>query len=72
MMMMAKKKDYPWSCTLSGTNKEYNWDPANLEKVKPSHKLLIKTAVLMPNAKKEVTVVEIETEGYGKQKVSLT
>ena len=68
MMMMAKKRDHPWSCTLSGTNKEYNWEPANLEKAK----LLIKTAVLMPTAKKEVTVVEIETEGYGKQKVSLT
>merc|ERR1712115_580409 len=41
-------------------------------KVKPSHRLLIKTAVLMPTAKKdEVTVVQIESEGYNKQMVNV-
>ena len=80
------EEEYLWSCTLTASNKEYTWDPANLEpkteeeeeekegpKVKPSHRLLIKTAVLMPTAKKdEVTVVQIESEGYNKQTVILT
>ena len=79
------EEEYLWSCTLTGSSKEHNWDPANLEpkteeeeekegpKVKPSHRLLIKTAVLMPTAKKdEVTVVQIESEGYNKQTVILT
>ena len=77
------EEEYLWSCTLTGSSKEYDWDPANLEpkaeeeekegpKVKPSHRLLIKTAVLMPSAKKdEVTVVQIESEGYNKQTVIL-
>ena len=70
--MMLTKLEYPWSCTLTGTNKVYNWDPANLEEVKPS-RLMIKTAFLMPTAKKdEVTVVQIKTKGYDKQMVSLT
>ena len=78
------EEEYLWSCALTGTNKEYSWDPVTLEpakeegdgkegegQVKPSHRLLIKTAILMPSAKKdEVTVVEIESEGYNKQKVS--
>merc|ERR1719186_676026 len=39
-------------------------------KVKPGHRLLIKSAILMPAAKKdEVTVIQIESEGYNKQKV---
>merc|ERR1712183_1180224 len=39
-------------------------------KVKPGHRLLIKSAILMPTAKKdEVTVIQIESEGYNKQKV---
>ena len=79
-------EEYLWSCALTGTDKEYSWDPVTLEpepakeegngkeeegrQVKPSHRLLIKTAILMPSAKKdEVTVVEIESEGYNKQKV---
>ena len=72
-----------WSCSLTGSNKEYSWDPSSLEpaveekkegpKVKPSHRLLIKTAVLMPSAKKdEVTVVQIESKGYNKQAVNIT
>ena len=78
------EEEFLWSCTLTGSNKEYTWDPVNLEpkteemekekeglKVKPSHRLLIKTAVLMPTAKKdEVTVVQIESEGYNKQQVN--
>ena len=77
------EEEYLWSCTLTSTNKEYSWDPAELDKetnegeeekegpkVKPVHRLLIKNAILMPSAKKdEVTVVQIESEGYNKQKV---
>merc|ERR1719209_1820419 len=38
--------------------------------VKPGHRLLIKAAVLMPSAEKdEVTIVQIESEGYKKEKV---
>merc|ERR1712025_593909 len=40
------------------------------QSVKPGHKLLIKSAILMPSAKAdEVTIVQIESEGYNKQKV---
>ena len=77
------EEEFVWSCSLTGSNKEYVWEPATLEpeqenkeegeegsKVKPSHRLLIKTAILSPTAKKdEVTVVEIETEGYKEKKV---
>ena len=78
------EEEYLWSCTLTGSSKEYNWEPTSLEpeskeeekegpKVKPGHRLLIKTAILMPTAKKdEVTVVQIESEGYNKQTVTLT
>ena len=76
------EEEYLWSCTLTGTDKEYNWDPANLEpkteeekegpKMKPSHSLLIQSAVLMPTAQEgQVTVVELETQGYNKQTVIL-
>jgi len=72
------EEEYLWSCTLSGSNKEYSWEPSTLEpetkeddqdkegpKVKPGHRLLIKSAILMPTAKEnEVTVVQIESEGY--------
>merc|ERR1712098_906656 len=51
------------------------WDPKEPEEhkgVKPGHRLLIKTAVLMPEAKKdEVTVVQIESEGYNKKQVTM-
>jgi hypothetical protein len=34
------------------------------------YRLLIKTAILMPSAKKdEMTIVQIETEGYNREKV---
>merc|ERR1719392_554782 len=79
------EEEYLWSCTLSGSNKEYSWEPSTLEpeakeedqekegpKVKPGHRLLIKSAILMPTAKKdEVTVVQIESEGYNKQTVTV-
>merc|ERR1712126_493768 len=42
------------------------------EEGKPTHKLLIKSALLMPTAKKdEVNIVEIESEGYNKEKVKV-
>merc|ERR1719516_115385 len=74
------EEEYLWSCTLSGSAKEYTWapdDPADVadddEKdpsVKPGHRLLIKSAILMPSAKTdEVTIVQIESEGYNKRKV---
>merc|ERR1712112_596904 len=60
-----------------GENKEYRWDPDNAvsegaadagdaaRKVRPSHRLLVKTAVLMPAAKDgEVTIIQVESEGY--------
>merc|ERR1712083_446554 len=67
-------------CTLSGSSKEYTWnpeDPADTAEddekdpsVKPGHRLLIKAAVLMPSAKvDEVTIVQVESEGYKKDKV---
>merc|ERR1719431_86768 len=39
-------------------------------KVKPSHRLLVKSAILMPTAK-EVTMVQVESEGYNKTKVTV-
>merc|ERR1711909_142025 len=66
---------------LSGSSKEYTWnpeDPADTAEddekdpsvMGPGHRLLIKAAVLMPSAKKdEVTIVQIESEGYKKEKV---
>jgi len=70
------EEEYLWSCTLSGTNKEHIWDPKEPEdfkgEVKPGHRLLIKTAILMPDAKKdEITIVQIESEGYNKKQVTL-
>merc|ERR1712098_591251 len=79
------EEEYLWSCTLSGSNKEYSWEPSTLEpeakeedqekegpKVKPGHRLLIKSAILMPSAKEnEVTVVQIESEGYRGKSVTV-
>merc|ERR1712098_438087 len=79
------EEEYLWSCTLSGSNKEYSWEPSTLEpeakeedqekegpKVKPGHRLLIKSAILMPSAKEnEVTVVQIESEGYRVKSVTV-
>ena len=73
------EQEYLWSCTLTGSNKEYKWSPeGDKEKkdydeevpLKASHRLLVKSAILMPSAKEdEVTVVQIESDGYNKQKV---
>jgi len=74
------EEEYLWSCTLTGSNKEFTWspeDPSDTNEedekdpsVKPGHRLLIKSAILMPTAKTdEVTIVQIESEGYNKKKV---
>merc|ERR1719234_2288892 len=72
------EEEYLWSCTLSGSNKEYSWAPEDAMeedddkdiKVKPSHRLLVKMAILMPSAKEEeVSIIQVESEGYNKQKV---
>merc|ERR1712098_542263 len=74
------EEEFLWSCTLNGETKEFSWNPEDPSdskddddadpSVKPGHRLLIKTAVLMPTSKKdEVTIVQIEGEGYNKSKV---
>merc|ERR1711970_84162 len=58
------EEEFLWSCTLDSETKEYVWDPKEPEDykgVKPGHRLLIKTAVLMPEAKQdEVTIVAMK------------
>merc|ERR1712029_1147062 len=63
----------------------YSWEPSTLEpeakeedqekegpKGKPGHRLLIKSAISMPSAKEnEVTVVQIESEGYRGKSVTV-
>merc|ERR1711942_526534 len=74
------EEEFLWSCTLNAETKEFSWNPEDPSdtkddddadpSVKPGHRLLIKTAVLMPTSKKdEVTIVQIEGEGYNKSKV---
>ena len=73
------EEEFLWSCTLTAENKEYAWspeDPADDDdddddpSVKPGHRLLIKTAILMPSAKEDdISVIQVETEGYNKTKV---
>jgi hypothetical protein len=74
------EEEFLWSCTLNGETKEFSWNPEDPSdtkddddadpSVKPGHRLLIKTAILLPSSKKdEVTVVQIEGEGYNKSKV---
>merc|ERR1712098_1035796 len=75
------EEEFLWTCTLSGDNKEFTWAPDDAEvaeegdeerdrTAKPNHKLLIKSAILMPSAKvDEVTIVQIESEGYKEEKV---
>merc|ERR1712181_144530 len=49
---------------------EVTWDPE--DDAKPVHKLLIKSAILMPSAKKDdINIVEIESEGYNQEKVKV-
>merc|ERR1711915_567732 len=73
--------EYLWSCSLTGSNKEFKWapeEPVDKEAsnddlpIIASHRLLIKSAILMPIAKKdEVTVVQIESEGYKQEKLTV-
>ena len=71
------EQEYLWACTLTGSNKEYKWSPEDEDKkdeeevsLKASHRLLVKSAILMPSSKKdEVSIVQIECDGYNKQKV---
>jgi len=76
------EEEYLWACTLTQAAKSYQWspeDPSDLQgdeaadpSVKPGHRLLIKSAILMPGAKKdEVNIVRIESEGFGGQQVSV-
>merc|ERR1712181_200763 len=64
----------------SAAKKEYTWAPEEPVKeeedleddTKPVHKLLIKSAILMPTAKKDdINIVEIESEGYNQEKVKV-
>merc|ERR1712098_1027534 len=74
------EEEYLWMCTLDASNKEFSWNPEDPSDVKdddeadpslkPGHRLLVKSALLMPSAKKdEVTIVQIEGDGYNKGKV---
>jgi len=75
------EQEYLWTCTLSGASKEYSWAPETVvetkenkdseeKDVKPGHRLLIKSAILMPTAKDgEVSIVQVESEGYKEEKV---
>jgi hypothetical protein len=79
------EEEHLWSCTLTAKNNEFIWDPEGEtkekegeeseaqegKKVKPSHRLLIKSAVLMPSANDEVTMVQVESDGYNKAKVTV-
>jgi len=72
-----------WAVTLSATSKEYDWAPKEAApdtededdeetdpSCKPNHRLLIKQAILHPEAKEgEVTLLQVETIGYNKEKV---
>jgi len=72
-----------WAATFTAANKELVWNPEESEKdgdteeedkddpsVKPGHRLLLKNAVLMPDAKKDdVCIIQVESEGYNMTKV---
>ena len=68
------EEEHLWAISLSSTNKEFIWDPKEPEGAgngtSANHRLLIKTAILMPEAQNgEVTIVEVETKGFNKAKV---
>merc|ERR1712025_339678 len=76
------EEEYLWSCTLNSEKKEFSWSPedpsdtkeddVNDPSVKPGHRLLIKQAILMPEAKvDEVTVIQLEGEGFNKVKMTV-
>jgi len=79
-MSSVTSEEFLWGCDLTAAKKEYSWAPQDPvkegedtdEEGKPTHKLLIKSAILMPTAKKdEVNIVQIESEGYNKEKVKV-
>jgi len=68
------EEEYLWAATLSAANKELVWDPKSPEGEEGStgHRLLVKTAILMPEAKEgEVNMVEVEGDGYNGAKVKV-
>ena len=75
------EEEFLWSCTLTGSSKEFTWAPRTSRIrmrrvwsdwgsswVTPEHRLLIKKAMLMPSAT-AVSLIQVETEGYNKTKV---
>jgi len=77
MLADNMEEEYLWSISLSSTTKEFVWDPKEPEEgagdgAIANHRLLIKTAILMPEAQEgEVTILEVETLGFGKTKVKV-
>merc|ERR1719432_313012 len=69
--------EYLWSTSLTSAKKEVVWDPKEEEEgdgdgPSSNHRLLIKTAILMPESKEgEVTIVEVGTVGFNKTKVKV-
>merc|ERR1712098_982171 len=74
------EEEYLWSCTLNAEKKEFSWNPEDPSEskeddekdpsVKPGHRLLIKQAILMPEAKAdEVTVIQLEGKGFNDSNV---
>jgi len=75
-MSSVTSEEFLWSCELSAANKDYAWAPEVTwdpeDDTKPVHKLLIKSAILMPIAKKDdINIVQIESEGYNQEKVKV-
>jgi len=83
--MANMEEENMWAVTLSGTKREYEWAPEDPSdsadaddsvdedfdpSFKPNHRLLIKSAILHPEAKEgEVTMLQVETTGYNKEKI---
>ena len=78
LSMASKVKAGP-PCSVSNVDsfhQMFAWDPKESEDsagnkgAVPSHRLLVKTAILMPEAKQyKVDIVEAESEGYNKKQV---
>ena len=74
---MSAEEEYMWSCSFDKEKKEFLWNPGEPadhkeDDPKPGHRLLIKTAILMPEAKKDdVNIIQLECEGY-KKKVNVS
>ena len=75
-----REEEYLWSYKFSAASKEYSWCPqhpagqddedAADPSVKPGHRPLLKSMVLMPSAKAdEESVVQVESEVYNNCKV---